>query len=124
MPLYNTPQSGGVLSAVAPGDKYIMFDGTETPAAGLASVAFNRACGPLTAPALAVFTVTFPNAAPTATVQIQGSNDDVDGHYQTLFTTTSGQQNSFYNDYGEFAFYRAVLNAYTNGGMPIVRVQR
>ena len=121
MPLYGVAQAGGVLTAVYPGEHFVLFNGTETPAAGVKSVAFNRAKGPL-GPLPQVFTATFA-AAPTATVVIQGSNDDVDAHYQTLsgnITTQTG----YYADLGEFAFYRAVLSAYASGGMPAVTVQR
>ena len=120
MALYGVAQAGGVLTAVFPGDSFVLFNGTETPAAGLKSVAFNRAKGPL-GPSAQVFTVTFP-ASPTATVQIQASNDDVDAHYQILASVTT--QTGYYADYGEFAYYRAVLSAYSSGGMPTVTVQR
>ena len=121
MPLYGVAQAGGVLSAIYPGNSFVLFNGTETPSAGLKSVAFSRALGN-GAQAQQVFTVTFP-ASPTATVVIQGSNDDVEAHYQTLsgnITTQTG----YYADLGEFAFYRANLSAYASGGMPTVIVQR
>ena len=120
MPLYGVAQAGGVLTAVYPGEKFTLFDGTESPAAGVKSVAFNRAPGNGITNGQ-VFTVGFP-FAPTATVQIQASNDDVEAHYQTLATVTT--QKGYYADYGEFRFYRAVLSAYSSGSMPTVIVQR
>ena len=120
MPLYGVAQAGGVPTAVYPGDRFVLFNGTETPSAGLKSVAFNRAPGNGETNGQ-VFTVTF-SASPTATVQIQASNDDVDAHYQILSSITT--QTGYYADYGEFAYYRAVLSAYTSGGMPTVTVQR
>ena len=125
MPLYGITQAGGVLTAVGPGEKFVLFDGTETPGAAVKSVAYNRAPGPLGQPSPQSFTVTFASSA-TATVLVQASNDDVEAHYQTIATlafagvTTPG----YYADYGEFRFYRANLSAYTGGGMPTVTVQR
>jgi hypothetical protein len=124
MPLYVTPSAGNTARGVFPLQSFTLFDGTETPSAGVKSVAFQAL--PSSAPKISagqVFVVTFPSS-PTATVQIQASNDDVDGHYQTLTTTVTATQNSYYADYGEFKFYRAVINAYASGGMPIVTVQR
>jgi hypothetical protein len=118
MPLYNVAQVGGTLVALSPGDSMKLFDGTETPSAGLKSVAFNRAIAPNMLPAPLVFTVNFPLAPSGSSVQIQGSNDDVDGHYQTLSTIST--QNGYYADLGEFNYYRAVLATYSSGGMPVV----
>jgi hypothetical protein len=125
MPIYGALQGGGVLTALAPGESYALFDGSEAPAAGLKSIAYNRAPGALQVPSPQVFTVTFAALA-TATVLIQGSNDDVEAHYQTVGTlafagvVTPG----YYADAGEFAYYRAVLSAYAGGGMPTVIVKR
>jgi hypothetical protein len=120
MPVYGVAQAGGVLTAVYPGESFKLFDGTETAALNLKSIAFNRAPGNMMS-AQQVFTATFPSA-PTATVSIQGSNDDVDAHYQTLGQITT--QTGNYADYGEFKFYRAQLTVYSAGGMPTVIVQR
>ena len=121
MPLFTTPQAGNVRTAVYPGDKYTLFDGTESPSAGLKSVAFNRAPGNGQSGNGMVFTVDF-TSAPTATVQIQGANSDIEANYQTLATIST--QHGYYNDYAEFAYYRAVLSAYSAGGQPVVTVQR
>ena len=121
MKSYGSPQSGGALTAIAPGQAITMFDGTETPVSGFTSLAFNRTPGPPSGPAQMVFTVDF-GAAPTATVLIQASNRDVEADYQTLATITT--QHGSYADYGDYAFYRAQLSAYTSGGMPIVICQR
>ena len=124
MSVYGITQAGGVLTAVYPGEKFTLFDGTESPASGTKSVAFNRAPGNGQTNGQ-VFTVTFASSA-TATVLVQASNDDVEAHYQTVATlafagvTTPG----YYADSGEFKFYRANLSAYTGGGMPTVIVQR
>ena len=124
MPIYGVTQIGGVLTALGPGESMKLFDGTETPSAGVKSVAFNRAAGPILTPAGIVFTIVFGAANANSTVQIQGSNDDVDGHYQTLFVTTQGVQDSYYADAGNFCYYRAVLNTYSAGGQPVVIAQR
>jgi hypothetical protein len=125
MSLYTDPTPGGLPTAIYPGTQFTLFNGSETPGAGLKSAAFNRAPGPLQGPSAQVFTVTFPSSA-TATILIQASNDDVDAHYQTISTiafagvTTPG----YYADLGEFRYYRANLSAYSGGGMPTVLVQR
>ncbi len=126
MPLFTTPQAGNVRTAVYPGDKYTLFDGTESPSAGLKSVAFNRAPGNGQSNGM-VFAINFASA-PTATVQIQASNDDTDANYITIstvtFPLTPAVNGSWFADYSEFKFYRAVLSAYSAGGMPVVTVQR
>ena len=120
MPLYGVAQAGGVLSAIYPGQSFTIFSGTETPSAGIKSVAFNRPAAPGGVAVPFVFTVNFPSAPTASSVQIQGSNDDVDGQYQTL--ATIGAQNGYYSDFGQLNFYRAVLATYSVGGMPIVTV--
>lgn len=123
MPVANAASAATGATAVFPGDNLKLFDGTENPAnAPMASITLNRAPGMLTAPAGIVFTIDFPQASPNATVLIQASNQDVDGTYQTLKTTTS--QHDYYADVGNFAYYRAKLSAYVSGGMPVVIAQR
>ncbi len=119
MPLYGSQT--GMPTPVYPGQQFTLFGGTEAPAAGVKSVAFERAANWSGNPSPMAFTVTFPGA-PTATVQIQASNDDVEAHYQTLqaINTITG----WYSDEGQFRFYRAVLSAYSAGLMPTVIVQR
>lgn len=121
MPVYGVAQAGGALTCVIPGDGYVLFDGTETPGAGVKSVAFSRGMGPGAGPHGMVFTVAFASA-PTATVLIQGSNTDVEADYQTLGSIAA--QHGYYADEGRFKFYRANLSAYSAGGMPVVIVQR
>ena len=122
MKLYGAAQAGGGLQSVSPGERIVLFDGTETPAAGVTTVAFCRATGPTQVPSPIVFTTHFP-AAPTATVLIQASNVDVESQYQTVYTSTN-KQDDYYADYGAFTFYRARLSAYTSGGMPVAIAQR
>ena len=119
MPLYGSQP--GMPTPVYPGQQFVLFSGTETPALGVKSVAFERVPNWDGHPSAMTFTAVFPNA-PTATVQIQASNDDAEAHYQTLqaINTITG----WYSDQGQFRYYRCVLSAYASGGMPVVIVQR
>ena len=119
MPLYGS--QSGMPTPVYPGQQFVLFDGTETPALGVKSVAFERVPNWDGHPSAMTFTAVFPNA-PTATVQIQASNDDIDANYQVMQSITTKQ--GFYPDYGELRFYRAVLSAYSAGLMPKIIVQR
>lgn len=108
-----------------PGDMgYSIFDGTETPSAGLSSLAFARGQSPSGADQGTTFSISFPSASPNATVLIQGSNQDVDAQYQTLWTSTGLQYDNFTDDVGRWAFYRSQLSAYSSGGMPAVIAKR
>ena len=119
MPLYGTtlPEPARIY----PGQQYALFDGTETPGAGVKSVVFRPSQNNGILPSGMVFTVDFA-LAPTATVQVQGANTDIDANYQILSTIST--QHGYYSDLGEFAFYRAVLSTYSAGGMPVVAVNR
>lgn len=117
MPLYGSVKP----IYLYPGQQLVMFDSTETPSAGVKSVAFERAPNYDGHPSPMVFTVVFPNA-PTATLQIQASNDDVDGNYQVVQAIAT--QQGYYSDQGQFRYYRADLSAYSAGLMPKVIVQR
>lgn len=122
MPNYNVPQSGGQLTSLIPGDQVFYLFKAETLVAPQASVAFSRGAAPGTeTPALMVFTISFASA-PTATVSIQGSNEDIDSQYQDLQTGTT--QLWSYSDLGGFAFYRAKLETYSAGGALTVTVKR
>ena len=61
--------------------------------------------------------------APTGIILIQGAMQDVDASYQTLYTSTSKQQDT-YADYGGFVFYRARLTTSSGGGNVTVTVRR
>lgn len=130
MPVYGTPQSGPYadsgrnLRAISPGDRYVLFNGTETPAADLASVAIVRGHSPSAADNGVTFYVS--GSAETSTViDIQGSNEDVDGSYFTVAQITpDANGNGSYTDVGRDAFYRAKLSAYSTGAMPVVTAQR
>ena len=123
MPLFNNPLPGSNVTLLMPGQSMVLFDGTESPGAGLVSIAFARGRMPGGGPAGQVFSIAFA-AAPTATVQIQASNDNV--NYVAIsavaFPLSPVVNGSWFADLGEFAFYRAALSAYSSGGMPIVTV--
>ena len=123
MPAYGTPQAGGTITSIVPGDLvYKMFDGTETAAANLASVAIARGMGAGADNGATFYATGIPSGC---TIDVQGSNIDVAGDYLTL-TTMSGDANgnAAYTDVGRPAFYRVLLSAYTSGAMPVVTVQR
>lgn len=120
MSLYGTPQVGGVLTALSPGDSMKLFD-AETPAAPASSIAFRRAYSQA-ADGGVTFTISFA-AAPTSVLVIQGSNTDVDAEYQTLYTSTDKQLDN-YTDTTLFAFYRARLVSQSAGGAVTVIAQR
>jgi len=97
---YGTPQPGGTLTDLCPGDSMYLFN-NESPSAGQASIAFGRGPAPgVMGPSGIVFTM-----KGTAGIIIQGSNTDVDADYQTL--ATSSADPDFYADLGNFAYYRA-----------------
>lgn len=121
MPNYGTLQSGGGVTAVAPGDSMVLFN-AESPTAPQASIAFARGIGITGQPSGIVFTAKWA-AAPTATLAIQGSNADVDADYQTLNTVTNSQYAN-YADVGNFLFYRGKLLTQSAGGAVTLIAQR
>jgi hypothetical protein len=112
MPNYGVVQAGGIV-ALQPGDLYYLFN-TESPTAPQASVSFARAMGPTQGDNGITFQILFASA-PTAVVLIQGSNVDTDADYETVYTSTN-LQNDSYTDIGRFAFYRAKLLSQSAGG--------
>ena len=129
MPNYGIPQAGSFpnpannLTALLPGDSFVLFN-AESPSAGQASVAFNRAPGyGDERPAGIVFTASWAVTNAGNTMQIQGANVDVDAEYnKNILQTIAG--NGFYSDQGNFAFYRAKLTAYVSGAPVTVIAQR
>ncbi len=122
---YNGPPNQGKnLTSIIPGDSYTLFDGTETLADSLTSVAVNRG----TSPGFTDNGITFyMTGATTGThVDIQGSNIDADADYLTLATLNGDASggNDAYTDVGRAAFYRAKVSASGGGAMPIVTTQR
>ena len=133
MPKYGTAQAGynansGLnLTSLIPGDlELTLFDGTETPAAGLKSIAFSRGYSPGASDNGITFTVI---GMPTGmTVDVQASAKDIDGDYTSIATlspsTTPDTGNAAYTDVGRSTFYRLYMSAYTTGAMPTAVAQR
>jgi|SRR5580692_5146761 hypothetical protein len=109
MPNYGSQQSGVCL---LPGDNYALFN-AETPGAGQASMSFNRGYAPQGEPPAVTFTVSW-TSAPTAAIDIQAANTDMEIAYQTLATLQNNQQDH-YTDAGRWAYYRVVLRSYVAG---------
>ena len=123
MPLYGTPQAGGVLTALGPGDSIKLFDAEVIPVKPQASIAFARQDGGgLAGARQTTFQVGFA-AAPLASVAIQGSNVDIDAAYQDLAQIDNAQF-GLYVDTGTWAYYRAVLLSQSAGGAVTVIAQR
>ncbi len=128
MPTYGTPQAGSNslgaafnLTSLVPGDKFTLFDGTETAASGLKSVAISRGYSPTGSNTMTFYV----SGAPAGTtVDIQGANEDVDASYLTLSTITPVSGNGAYSDDGTAQYLRATLSAYTSGVMSVVKVSR
>lgn len=129
MPVYGSPQSGG-LAALTPGDSATLFNGTETPAVSLASIAIARGTGVGGgSPNGMTFNATGIPSGCTIDVQVCGGPETVAGEagaqYSTVYTINpDANGNGFYTDVGYSPFYRVTLSAYTSGTMPIVTVQR
>lgn len=130
MPTYGIPQSGysatsGLnLTSVVPGDSFTLFDGTETPASGLKSVAFSRGYSPGASDNGISFDC---SGMPSGSViDIQAANQDLDASYSSVSggLTPDANGNATYTDVGRSAFYRAVLTTYTTGAMSKVIAQR
>ena len=121
MPDYGVAQAGGVLTSLQPGDSYTLFN-AETPTAPQASVAFAFSVGPNPGNNSKTFHIDFASA-PTAVVDIQAANADVDADYITVYTSTNLQHDA-YTDIGTSAFYRAKLASQSAGGAITVTVQR
>ena len=128
--LYTTPQSGYNKGAsaylnrrsVSPGDlAYTLLDGTEADAE-LASVAIVR--GPSLSQSQAYSTFYAVGLGASDTCDVQASNTDVDGDYQTIGVMSSELASPpgapYFTDSGSPKFYRVLKS----GGTPVVTVQR
>src|ERR1700688_5045820 len=138
MPLFGVSQSGGNpiaglnLTDLIPGDAMVLFDGTETPASGLKSVAFARGPGPVGADNGTTFTLRGIPTGMTVDVQVaSGSFASVaamDAAFTTVATlspsTTPDTGNAAYTDVGRSAFYRLYMSAFTSGAMPVATATR
>ncbi len=127
--LFTTPQSGYNKGASAylnrrvifPAQFYTLLDGTEADAE-LASVAIVR--GPSAGQSQVSSTFYATGLGAGETVEVQASNTDVDGDYQTIGTMTSPSDSPpgtpYLTDPGSPVFYRVLKS----GGTPVVTVMR
>lgn len=126
-PGYNAaPNQGKNLTSVISGESFTLFDGTETAAAGLKSVAFTRGPAPgIVADNGITFYCHGDATSAGQVVEIQGSNVDTDTAYVTLSSITlDSAGNGDYTDIGRASFFRAVLSTFASGTMPKVTAQR
>lgn len=125
MPAYGVKQSGPNtdssknLTSLQPGDPGLtLWDGTETPLSGNASVAFSR--GPSVGGGDNGTSFDFTGMDAASVVDVQVSNLDVAADYITVSggLTPDANGNAAYTDIGRSAFYRVVLTTYVSGAMP------
>ena len=106
---------------VAPGDNYVLLDGTEANSA-LASVAVVR--GPSLSQSQAFSTFYATGLGSSDTCDVQASNTDVDADYQTIGTMTSELASPagtpYFTDSGSPLFYRVRKS----GSQCVVKLQR
>ena len=112
------------------GQSLKMFDGTETPAVGLKSIAFARG----TQGSDDTGTTFDGSGLPAGmTIDVQVTNAPVNAAQDATFHTVStlspsggspDSGNIAYTDIGRSAFYRLYVSAYTSGAMPTVIAQR
>lgn len=124
-PGYNSDASKN-LTSLQPGDGTLtLFDGTEAPAVGLASVAFSRGPSVGGADNGCTFDASGMGASADTVIDVQAANHDIDGEYFTVGQITADANgNGGYTDTGRSAFYRLQLSTYTSAGMPKVTVMR
>lgn len=129
MPAYGVAQSGGNtnsalnLSSIVPGDNFTLLSGTETITSGYKSVAFSRGYSPGAHDNGTTFYIS--GCAAGSVVQIQGSNQNIDGTYFLLSTITPDAiGNGAYSDSGRAAFYRCEVSTYASPDVPVVIAQR
>lgn len=123
MPLYSSTINPPCLDV---GRSLVMFDGTETPAIGLKSIAFARGTQG-SDDAGTTFDGSGLPAGMTIDVQVANLNVDADYHTVSTLSPSGGSPDSgniAYTDTGRSAFYRLYVSAYTSGAMPIVIAQR
>jgi len=124
MPKYGIPQAGSFpnsgqnLTTVMPGDTFTLISATDSFTAPQASVAFCRGAAPGTGIASPIVFQAVWASTPTAEVDIQASNTDVDGDYVKVGAITT--QAGYYADGGGFQFYRAYLASQSAGGVVVV----
>lgn len=119
-PIY-TPKPGLNLTSLGPGEFMKLFD-AEVVAAGQASIAISRGNSPSAADNGITFQIIWASA-PTAVIEIQGSNVDVDADYETLYSSSNVRYDN-YTDTVRWQYYRAKVISYSAGGACTVNAQR
>ncbi len=106
----------------------VLFDGTETPASGLASIAFARGTQG-SQDGGSTFTIIGMPTGMTVDVQVCSPPDGgfasvaaMDAAFSTV--NTAAPTDAPYTDVGRSTFYRYKISAYTTGAMPVGVVQR
>ena len=127
MPLYGTLPATGTGSgigptALAPGESMTLFAASDSLTAGTTcnSIAISPVGGQGGSSTQLVFTASWATT-PTASLQIQASNDGVNWMSVGVPITTSP---AYYADLGIFAQYRANLASQSAGGALTCIVQR
>lgn len=133
MPNYGSAQPGSLtppslnIAALYPGDGLYFLFNAEAPAAGQASVVFERAQGPAMVDQGTTFEINF-SAAPTDSIQILGSNNPnlqvfTAADWFTLYTSANKQTDA-YTDTGRFRFYCVLVASLTPGPTLTVTAKR
>lgn len=142
MPLWNTPQSGyntqyPGLNCVNlnPGDDYALLNGTELVATGTASVHFSRGSMGDTDAGTTFVLSGCPNSS---VIKIQGSNGvaqsttngiptvtqtptNLDASFISVGTITG---NGVCTDTARFTYYRAIVDTFMAGDVPVLIAKR
>ncbi len=123
---YNGPPNQGLnITALEVGESTTLFNGTETPAASLASVAIARGYAGSGGGSDNGITFNVKGMPSGMTIDIQVAGHDIDGEYYTVATLSGDTNgNTAYPDVGRSPFYRAKILAYTSGTMPTVTANR
>lgn len=123
------PAFGAPVHAVYPGERFTLFDGTETVADEFASVAF--ALGYSVGGASGPMTFFAKGMASDMVISAQAANgtpagaEPAEADYATIDTIVADANgDGYYTDAGNSGWYRVKITVYTTGTMPIVTVKR
>lgn len=140
MPLFGIAQSGfnpppnqGLnVTGLIPGESIVLWDGTETPASNVKSVAFARGYSPSANDGGTTFNLS--HMPSDMTVDVQACSAPAGGFASTsamdaafAFLTTispDANGNGAYTDVGRSEFYRLRINAFSTSQMPVAIASR
>lgn len=120
-PIY-TPTPGLNLTTLQIGEYMKLFD-AEAGVTGKTSVAIARGNPAGSADNGITFQIIWSGTPTGSTVEIQGSNVDVDADYETLYQSVATQFDN-YTDTVRWNFYRAKLTVYASGTNLTVNAKR